>query len=726
MKVNHRQTGRPAGCIGRWVSRLTLVCLLALLGSIFLLASPVQAALFITTSPLLPQGQVGSPYHAALTAAGDHPPFEWSLIEGALPPGLNLSTDGVISGTPTLAGTFNFTAKVTDDTAASATRPFVITIISPPLVFLTYDLPQAKEGVSYSEPIRVSGGKTPYIWSVTGGNLPTGLRLTTNGYISGTPARGTAGIYSFTVSVTDSSTTPLSGQQSFTITVEKGGYEATITIGSGLKAGETKVLVDGSEVGRLQGGGKMTLSLDLGVSRYIGVDAVVPHPTESGIRFKAEVDRLTVSEASPNAIFPYYTEYSIQLKAEPSKVGQLTGSGWYKEGYTLRATAPDQVNDPEQPGIQYRFLQWVLPTGETLSAKDLSLTVNTPGICTAKYDTYYKLTLTSPYGEAEGSNWYKAGSQAEWAMTNPQVRIPGILGIFGGKLKAVNPGGTTVMDAPKTIEIVWEPDYTMPLILIPLTVILLILGGYGLYLLLRSLQPKPVPYAPPYPPLYPPPYQPMPPPQTIQPPQTTVVMIGGDKPKLGPPSTREQLMEKFAELLQKYEEEIKGTVGAKEVPEIKTVAEEKRLPAPEVVPPITVEAEVTPEKQAMTCSFTAKKPTRVVASDWRQLETRTVTLPSADEKVTEGEAGTAIVWARDIYQEWEILSCWLPQGHKESHGGSTEIAYSLLNTITEEKIYRKGQDLKPPEPHYTDSMPQVDVTNEEVIPPDRLPPETMP
>jgi predicted site-specific integrase-resolvase len=33
-------------------------------------------------------------------------------------------------------------------------------------------------------------------------------------------------------------------------------------------------------------------------------------------------------------------------------------------------------------------------------------------------------------------------------------------------------------------------------------------------------------------------------------------MIGGDKPKLGPGTTREQLMEKFGELLQKYEEEI--------------------------------------------------------------------------------------------------------------------------------------------------------------------------
>src|SRR4030042_4122189 len=123
-------------------------------------------------------------------------------------------------------------------------------------------------------------------------------------------------------------------------------------------------------------------------------------------------------------------------------------------------------------------------------------------------------------------------------MTGAQVSMPGILGVFGGKFNAVNSSGNTPIDGPKTINIDWEPDYTMPFILIPATIILLILGSYGLYLLLRSLQPKPVPPPPPY---YP--YMPPPPPQPIQPPQTTVVMIGGDNTKLGPATTREQLME---------------------------------------------------------------------------------------------------------------------------------------------------------------------------------------
>ena len=700
---------------------LTLLCLLAIFSTFFLFSSPVQAALFITTSPLLPQGQVGSPYYASLTATGDNPPFVWSIISGSPPPGVSLAASGVISGTPTTSGTFNFTARVTDGAAGTASQPFIINISQPPLRFLTTTLASATVGKGYTDVIKISGGTTPYTWSMTSGSLPSGLNFNAGtGYISGVPDKGTAGSYSFIVEVIDSSATPLSGQQSLSITVEKGGYEATITISSGLKSGQTKVSASGSIIATLRGGESTTLSLDLGVIRSISVDSIVEDPKEVGIRYKAEQNAITVNESSPNANFTYNTEYSIDFKTEPSKVSQLSGSGWYKEGYTLRTSAPNEVNDSNSPGIQYRFAYWKLPTGETASGKDLSLTVNAAGSCTAYYDTYYRLTLTSPYGEAEGSDWYKAGSEAKWSMNNPQVRIQGILGIFGGKLNAVNSSGTTLMDTPKTVTIDWQPDYTLPFIMIPLTIVLLVLGGYGLYLLLRSLQPKPA--APPLP-YYP--YMPPPPPQPIQPPQTTVVMIGGDKPKLGPGTTREQLMEKFGELLQIYEDEIKSPTAPKELSGAQTVGTDKRLPAPESIPPAAAEAAVAPEEETTTCNFTSKRALRVVVSNWRQLETRTATLSkTADKKTAEGMPGIAIMWARDIFQEWEILSCWLPRGHKEPHDGSVEIIYSRMNTATEERIYAPGQDLEPPAPHYTDGMPQVDVAAREVVAPEKLPPET--
>ncbi len=65
--------------------------------------------LAIVTSAL-PDGVVGEPYEAQLEARGGTPPYHWSLVEGALPPGLTLSDTGLISGIPAVAGRFKVPA----------------------------------------------------------------------------------------------------------------------------------------------------------------------------------------------------------------------------------------------------------------------------------------------------------------------------------------------------------------------------------------------------------------------------------------------------------------------------------------------------------------------------------------------------------------------------------------------------------------------------------------
>ena len=61
-------------------------------------------------SPILAPGTVGASYAIGLFAIGGSPPVTWSIVAGALPPGLRLSGN-IISGTPTTAGTFSFTAR---------------------------------------------------------------------------------------------------------------------------------------------------------------------------------------------------------------------------------------------------------------------------------------------------------------------------------------------------------------------------------------------------------------------------------------------------------------------------------------------------------------------------------------------------------------------------------------------------------------------------------------
>ncbi|MGE0132066.1 MAG: FG-GAP-like repeat-containing protein [Blastocatellales bacterium] len=71
------------------------------------------APLIIATSTM-PGARYGSFYSQSLVAAGGTTPYKWSLVGGALPPGLNLTSGGTISGTPSSGGTFSFTVRLTD------------------------------------------------------------------------------------------------------------------------------------------------------------------------------------------------------------------------------------------------------------------------------------------------------------------------------------------------------------------------------------------------------------------------------------------------------------------------------------------------------------------------------------------------------------------------------------------------------------------------------------
>jgi len=82
----------------------------------------------------LPNGTVGLAYHAGtptFTAQGGQTPYTWSLVPGspALPPGLFLSSNGTLSGTPTQEGTFDFTIMLTDGGGRTVVHPYFITIL---------------------------------------------------------------------------------------------------------------------------------------------------------------------------------------------------------------------------------------------------------------------------------------------------------------------------------------------------------------------------------------------------------------------------------------------------------------------------------------------------------------------------------------------------------------------------------------------------------------------
>ena len=181
---------------------------------------PNPQPLEITTASSLPPAKLDTAYSTTLAASGGTTPYAWTVSAGALPGGLTLSSAGQISGTPTTAGTFSFTAKVTDAAAQTATVPLQITIAPAPLIITTSTLPNGRIGVAYSTTLAASGGTTPYTWSLTSGTLPIGLSLdASTGAISGTPSQQATST-PLTFNTTDSSSpTALKQSANLTLTV---------------------------------------------------------------------------------------------------------------------------------------------------------------------------------------------------------------------------------------------------------------------------------------------------------------------------------------------------------------------------------------------------------------------------------------------------------------------------------------------------------------------------
>jgi hypothetical protein len=171
---------------------------------------------------LLPQpppgGEVGVSYSDQLVVTGGTSPFTWTVSAGSLPPGITLSSaGGLLSGTPTAAGTFSFTVKVTDSASLSATADLTLTVIPAPSLS-NPPPPQGWTNTVYSDTLTVSGGQAPYAWTVSSGSLPAGISLSADGVLTGTPTA--TGTFAFTVQVTDAN--GQSATQNLSVAVAQG------------------------------------------------------------------------------------------------------------------------------------------------------------------------------------------------------------------------------------------------------------------------------------------------------------------------------------------------------------------------------------------------------------------------------------------------------------------------------------------------------------------------
>ncbi len=224
--------------------------------------SIVVSSSTLTLSSPTGTAQVGVAYASALTATGGVPPYTFSITIGALPPGLSLnSSTGAITGTPTTAGTYNFTAQVVDSQGNTATASCSI-VASPAALTLTGPTGTAQVGVAYSSALTAAGGVAPYTFSITIGALPPGLSLNSStGAITGTPT--TVGTYNFTAQVVDSKSATATANCSIVVT--SAGTNPTTTsltlVPSNISVGSVGPIAMTATVAPVSGGGTPTGSV---------------------------------------------------------------------------------------------------------------------------------------------------------------------------------------------------------------------------------------------------------------------------------------------------------------------------------------------------------------------------------------------------------------------------------------------------------------------------------
>ncbi|HXA16533.1 MAG TPA: putative Ig domain-containing protein [Thermoanaerobaculia bacterium] len=154
------------------------------------------------TNPATTTGTAGAAFSQTFTQTSAIGGATFSLNSGSLPAGLSLSAAGVLSGTPTVTGSFPITVKVTDGNGCTGVGSTYTLVIGCQTITVTN--PVTTTGtiqVAFSQTFSQSGAIGGATFSINSGTLPAGLTLSSAGVLSGTPT--VTGSFPITVKVTD-------------------------------------------------------------------------------------------------------------------------------------------------------------------------------------------------------------------------------------------------------------------------------------------------------------------------------------------------------------------------------------------------------------------------------------------------------------------------------------------------------------------------------------------
>ena len=343
--------------------------------------------LAVTSSPGPLEGIVGDAFSFPFTAQNGVEPYSWSVASGSLPPGLSLSSAGLLEGIPTLGGTYDFTVAVTDseDPAVTATQVVTVQIALAP----GGTLPGGSVGSLYSQTLSASGGVAPYTWSLAQELFnapPPGLALSSSGLLSGTPTE--AGTFSFSVTVQDSQSPSATGTGLYTMTIGPGaqsisfippatgtaGGSATLTATGGASGNPVVYSVDPSS-----GAGVCAVSgTDGATVSYAAAGTCVIDANQAGNVNYAAAPQVTGTIAVSQ--MPSFTTDSPPLTATTGQSYSyaFAASGSPTPTYALGAGAPSWLSIGTSSGQ----VTGTPPTGTTSFSYSVTAS-NTAGTATA-------------------------------------------------------------------------------------------------------------------------------------------------------------------------------------------------------------------------------------------------------------------------------------------------------------------------------------------------------
>lgn len=270
----------------------------------------VTAPALLLSPQNLPDGRVGTAYSQTITASGGTAPYSYAVTSGPLPVGLDLGTDGTLSGKPSAAGSYPITVTATDSLGATGVLTNTVMIEREPniLVFspVAGALPDAMAGEDYAAPIVATGGVAPMVYGIASGAMPAGMVLNiSTGELTGPLKSGTQGRYTFAIQATDGNGD--TGTTSYTLAVT-----------------EREVTVSDKQVTVAPGASPTNVSLAAGATGgpFTAADIVSVEPANAGT---ARVVMGEFAQAGGGAPVSFY------LKFTPNPAY----SGWVTVRFTL-------------------------------------------------------------------------------------------------------------------------------------------------------------------------------------------------------------------------------------------------------------------------------------------------------------------------------------------------------------------------------------------------------